>query len=150
MNVWFLIFFVCAVCHSFIAHRFARQAERRLHAFTSHGEIGVGESKVLLHKTDFYTELLSFIGQVEIVFGLWCIPLFIMLAWTYGWSTVQTYVNSRDHGEAIYIVIILAITSTYPIIRFAEKCLGKLAEIGGGTPLAWWVVLLCVGPLLVW
>jgi hypothetical protein len=92
--------------------------------------------------------MLSFLGQVEIVFGLWCIPLFIVLAWTQGWSTVQTYVNSRDYAEAIYIIIILAITSTYPIIRFAEKCLGKLAEMGGGTPLAWWVVLLCVGPLL--
>ena len=104
--------------------------------------------EVELRKSDFLSEIWYFLGEVEIIFGLWCIPLFLALTYTHGWLTVTNYVNSRDYGEAIYIIVVLAFASTYPIIRLAEKGLGKLAALGGGSPLAWWVVLLSVGTLL--
>ena len=48
----------------------------------------------------------------------------------------------------MFVVVIMAIASTRPVLSFAEKCLGGVASLGGKTPLAWWVAILTVGPLL--
>src|SRR5262249_33319369 len=38
--------------------------------------------------------------------------------------------------------------SSGPIVTIAERALGHLARLGGGTPAAWWVAILIAGPLL--
>ena len=42
----------------------------------------------------------------------------------------------------------MALASTRPIIDLAESALRRLATLGGGTPAAWWITILIVGPLL--
>jgi hypothetical protein len=42
----------------------------------------------------------------------------------------------------------MAIASTRPILQLAENCLRLLAKLGGEKPVAWWLVILTVGPLL--
>jgi hypothetical protein len=42
----------------------------------------------------------------------------------------------------------MALASTRPIIKFAEATLRRVANIGGGTPAAWWAAILTIGPLL--
>jgi len=42
----------------------------------------------------------------------------------------------------------MALASTRPIIMLAESSLRALANIGGGTPAAWWFVILTIAPLL--
>jgi hypothetical protein len=51
-------------------------------------------------------------------------------------------------SEAIFVVVVMAIASTRPILELAEALLQRVARLGGGTPLAWWTVLLSVGPLM--
>src|SRR5690606_23054925 len=46
------------------------------------------------------------------------------------------------------VVIIMALASTRPVLRFAEVCLRMFARIGKETPAAWWLSILIVGPLL--
>jgi hypothetical protein len=48
----------------------------------------------------------------------------------------------------MFVVVIMALASTRPIIGFAEAALRRVANIGGATPAAWWVAILTVGPLL--
>ncbi|MGH2900423.1 MAG: putative Na+/H+ antiporter, partial [Solirubrobacteraceae bacterium] len=43
---------------------------------------------------------------------------------------------------------IMVIAATRPILALAEQMLGGLARLGGGTPLAWWLSVLLVGPIL--
>src|SRR5690606_20250036 len=45
-------------------------------------------------------------------------------------------------------VIIMALASTRPVLRFAESCLSFFARFGKQTPAAWWLSLLIVAPLL--
>ena len=42
----------------------------------------------------------------------------------------------------------MALASTRPIIAFAEAALRRVAGIGGGTPAAWWLSILTIGPML--
>src|SRR5215831_12610175 len=87
-------------------------------------------------------------GEVEAVFGIWLIPLFVAIIAFHGWSTMVDYVGNVNVADAIFVVVIMAMASSLPIIRFAETVIAKVAAIGNGTPASWWLAILTLGPLL--
>jgi hypothetical protein len=94
-------------------------------------------------------EVLHFLGEIEVVFGLWAVPLVATIAWFHGWPTAQGYVDGTVvFTEAIFVVVIMALASTRPVMVVAEAALGKVAALGGGSPAAWWLSILVLGPLL--
>jgi hypothetical protein len=94
-------------------------------------------------------EILHFFGEVEVVFGLWAIVLLAAITAGLGWSTATHYVGEEvNYTEPIFVVVIMALASTRPIVTFAESSLRHLANLGGGTPGAWWMAILCLGPLM--
>ena len=56
--------------------------------------------------------------------------------------------NTVNYTEALFVVVIMALSSTTPIVAVAERALRHVANVGGGTPAAWWVAILVVGPVL--
>jgi hypothetical protein len=58
------------------------------------------------------------------------------------------YLNGVDFTEAMFVVAIMAIASTRPIVDLAESALRRLANLGGASPGAWWLSILIVAPLL--
>ena len=46
------------------------------------------------------------------------------------------------------MVVIMALSATRPVVMLAERMLERVARSGGGTPAAWWITILTVGPLL--
>ncbi|MEO5820054.1 MAG: putative Na+/H+ antiporter [Vicinamibacteraceae bacterium] len=94
-------------------------------------------------------ELLHFLGEVEVVFGLWAVVLLVALTSYAGWHTATGYFNGNvNFTEPLFVVVIMALASTRPIVVFAERALRVVASLGRGTPAAWWVTILTVGPLL--
>src|SRR5688572_9590956 len=92
---------------------------------------------------------MHFLGEVEVVFGLWAVVLLVAIASHAGWDTATHYVNSTvNYTEPLFVVVIMALASTRPIVQLAESQLLRLANTGGGTPAAWWMTILIVGPLL--
>ncbi|MCE5318366.1 MAG: putative Na+/H+ antiporter [Parachlamydia sp.] len=147
INLLFAACFLLAILHTYAAHRFARRARQRGHREGASMGI-VPEGGPEGWKESFWADLLYFFGEVEVVFGVWCLVIFAVAGWLYGWDSVVAYMGSQDYSEAVYVAVALAMASTYPIMRFADKILSGLARLGGGTPLAWWVLLLTLGPLL--
>ncbi len=92
--------------------------------------------------------MLAFIGDVEVVIGLWCIPLFIVMTYYFGWKSTLDYVNKEHYTESLFLIPAMALASTYPIVSFARKGMGWFARIGNNTPVAWWFTLVTIGPLL--
>ena len=94
-------------------------------------------------------EVLHFFGEVEVVFGLWAVVLVVAIAAAHGWSTARQYVNETvNYTEALFVVVIMALASTRPVIALAEKSLHAVARLGGATPAAWWVAILTIAPLM--
>ena len=87
-------------------------------------------------------------GEVEAVFGIWLVPLFIVIVLMKGWPTLVGYITSLNPAEPVFVVVIMAIASSRPILRLTESWLAKLAALGGSTPGAWWLSILTLGPLL--
>lgn len=93
-------------------------------------------------------QMLYFLSEVEVVFAFWAIFLFVVIAIFYGWTIGLEYINTRDYTEPLFVVVILAMASTKPIVHLAEKAIHWMAKGLGGSLSAWWLVLLTMGPLL--
>jgi hypothetical protein len=136
--------FVLAILHTFAAPRFTALAHRFQ---VRHDARALGAGLEL--RPSLAAEVLHFFGEVEVVFGLWAVVLGLAMMAFAGWDTVTHYLNDTvDYTEALFVVVIMAIASTRPIIVFAQSTLRRIASAGGGTPAAWWLTILIVGPIL--
>ena len=94
-------------------------------------------------------EILHFFGEVEVVFGVWAIVLLVVLTISTSWETARHYLNDTvTYTEPLFVVVIMALASTRPIIVIAEAAMRRVASLGGATPGAWWLSILTVAPLL--
>jgi hypothetical protein len=71
------------------------------------------------------------------------------IIWFKGLDTAVHYIaDSVNYTEPIFVVVIMALASTRPVMRLAEQALRVVASLGGGRPVAWWLSILTVAPLL--
>jgi len=144
LNAIVTAIFLLAVTHTFLAARFTNAA-RRLQSRRDAQAVAAGRAPT----PSVAAELLHFLGEVEVIFGLWGIPLVIAIVFSRGWTTATHYLNDTvTYTEPMFVVVIMALASTKPIVELAEGTLRRVADIGGGTPAAWWITILIVGPIL--
>ena len=136
--------FVLAILHTFTAARFMALAHKVQHR---HDEESRARGRFL--RPSVTAELLHFLGEVEVVFGLWAVVLVAAITMRHGWATATHYVNDGvNYTEPLFVVVIMTLASTRPIIKLSEAALNKIARLGGGTPGAAWLTILTIGPLL--
>lgn len=139
-----LIFF-CAIAHTFMASRFLTMAHHYEEAHKAKIAKGEAPRKSVSH----LSELFHFLGEVEVVFGLWAVALGASVIVFFDWSTFVSYLSLRvDFTEALFVVSIMTLASTRPILWLAEEIMGRVARFFGGSLAAWWVVILTMGPIL--
>jgi hypothetical protein len=135
--------FLLAIVHTFAAPWFAGLAHRLQHRADERAR-AVGSPPM----PSVLAEVMHFLGEVEAVFGLWAAVLGLVLIADKGWSTASHYLNDTvNYTEPLFVVVIMALASTRPIVGFAETALRGIAGLGGATPAAWWVAILTIGPL---
>ncbi|HET7217463.1 MAG TPA: putative Na+/H+ antiporter [Vicinamibacterales bacterium] len=136
--------FLLAIVHTFAAARFARLAHRVQHRHDERCAAGARP-----RTPSVLAEVLHFFGEVEVVFGLWAIVLLVAISVYDGWTTAKGYFNGTvNYTEALFVVVIMTLAATRPIVRFAEAALRRIAQAGRGTAAAWWLTILIIGPLL--
>jgi hypothetical protein len=96
----------------------------------------------------FRAQFFHFMGEVEAVFGIWLVPLFVFIILMKGWPTLVAYITSLNPAEPVFVVVIMAMASSRPILRLTENWLAKAAALGGSTSGSWWLSILTLGPLL--
>jgi hypothetical protein len=137
-----LIIFALAICHTLFANHFTSLAEHISEKYKKR------KDKKPSIRITFTIETLRFFGEVEIIFALWVIPLIITIYSFYDWHVAITYLNSRSYLEPLFVVVIMCIASTRPIIKIAEFGVHAAAKLLGGSLAAWWFTLLTLGPIL--
>lgn len=153
-NLVATVIFFLAIIHTFaaskflaIGHKFAHEHEALLQQKAPNGS----ESASYFSKVDrkkFFSVLFHFLGEVEAIFGIWLIPLTVAIVTMKGPEVAKHYINGVNFTEPIFVVVIMAIASSRPIMHFAESGLKQVANIGSGSPAAWWFAILTVGPLM--
>jgi hypothetical protein len=136
--------FGLAILHTFLARRFRAWAHRLQDARQSEARAAGWEPV-----PSILAELLHFLGEVEVIFGLWAAVLIGAITAFHGWPIAKGYLNDTvSYTEALFVVVIMTLASTRPVLKLAEAALARLARLGGGGAAAWWLTLLTVGPLL--
>lgn len=139
-----LIFF-CAIVHTFLTSRFTALSHKWEHEHEEKIKQGLEDR----HSVHHGAELFHFLGEVEAVFGIWVIALTVAIFAFYDWPTVVNYISYRvNFTEAMFVVVIMTLASTRPILKLSETILWKIANLLGGTLTGWWFTILTIGPLL--
>lgn len=100
-------------------------------------------------EVSFKGQVLHFLGEVEAVFGIWVLVLAAAISYYFGWGAVVDYIGHRvNFTEPMFVVVIMALAGTRPVLRVAEACLRRIASLGRGTTGAWWLAILIVAPIL--
>jgi len=100
-------------------------------------------------EVSFKGQILHFFGEVEAIFGIWVIALIGAIVWFKGLDTAVGYVSHTvNFTEPMFVVIIMTLASTRPVLKLAERCLRAVASLGSGRPVAWWLTILTLAPLL--
>ncbi len=144
-NMAATLIFLCAIVHTFLTSKFLARAHKweREHA----QKIKAGQ--VSRHSVHHRAELFHFLGEVEVVFGIWAIALITAIFFFYDWKTAVNYIShSVNFTEAIFVVVIMTLASTRPILKLSEQMMWKIANLVGGSLTAWWFTILTLGPVL--
>ena len=135
--------FLIAIIHTFMAARVTAYAHRVQERHDERRRAGGRPAS-----PSVAAGLLHFAGEVEVIFGFWVLPLVLALMWTKGFEIAKHYLNDGvNYTEPMFVVVIMVIAASRPVMTLAEATLRRLAALGGGTPAACWVAILTVGPL---
>ncbi len=142
-NIFVTAIFFCAVLHTLFFAKFLDLSEN----------LKKKADKQKSQKLFFLSKLFHLLGEVEAIFALWLIPLFLGYLAVYGWDNLAAYLDNLTFKESKYVeptfvVAIMCIAATRPIIGLASDIINVFAKIGGGKVVAWWVSILIIGPLL--
>jgi hypothetical protein len=139
------LIFLAAILHTFLAGRFTGLSHQWVEAHQE--KIRRGQARP--GSMSMPGELFHFLGEVEVVFGLWALVLMAAIVAFFDWGTVVYYIGEKvDFTEAAFVVVIMTLASTRPILRLAESLMERIADLFGGSLRAMWMTTLTLGPLL--
>jgi len=122
--------FALAVLHTFSVKRF-------LHLAHKYPEGSVGEN------------FFHFLGEVEVVFGMWAGVLIAWWSLRYGTGSSVGYLDSVNYTEPAFVFVIMCMAATRPVLYLASESINKIASI---VPVpkraALYAMTLILGPLL--
>jgi hypothetical protein len=144
-----LIFFA-AIAHTFAAptflrlsHQFEREHQQRI--ATSGREPQPGSRE----EVSFKAQIFHFLGEIEAIFGIWAVPLLIAITCFKGWPQARDYIgHGLNFTEPLFVVVIMTMAASRPILKLSKQLMAFAAAIGKGSPAAWWLSILTLGPLL--
>lgn len=143
------LIFLLAIIHTFLTPKFRHWAHVVEARHGSNGGSHVSDDDGnQVAEVSFGGQILHFLGEVEAVFGIWTVVLGLAITLCKGWGTAVDYIGHRvNFTEPMFVLVIMALASTRPLLRLAERCLFLFAAMGGATLSAWWMSILIVGPL---
>lgn len=149
-NLVATIIFLLAIVHTFMASRISRWSHAVQHDFEKQLEENHGSDfRVKLPhrlRQSIPAAILHFLGEVEAIFGLWVVPLALLMWFYKGGDVTRYYLDHKaTYTEPLFVVVIMAVAASRPVVQFAVRILGFAA---GSSPVRWWFALLTIGPLL--
>ena len=151
-NLVATVIFLLAILHTFMAGKIQHLAHE---AEVSHA----ARLKAKPRRTDsnddgrpdevsFKGQVLHFFGEIEAIFGIWAVILGLAIVGFKGGATALHYIGQKvNYTEPMFVVVVMAIAATRPVLSLAERALRSVAALGNGRPVAWWLAILVLAPL---
>ncbi len=131
MEILATVLFAVAVLHTFCVKRFAHWAHQ-------HPKGSIKEN------------LLHFLAETEVVFGLWAAALFAgIVALKQSVHDAVTYIESLNYTEPKFVLVVMVVAATRPVVQLAESMIAAVARLlPFKEATAFYLAALTVGALL--
>ncbi len=125
------VFFGLAVLHTFSVKRFAHWAHR----------YPPGSVK---------ENVLHFLAETEVVFGLWAVALFLGIAALKGSvPDAVSYIEGLNFTEPKFVLVVMVVAATRPVVKLAESFILLASRmLPLGQSISFYLAALILGPLL--
>ena len=125
------IFFALAVLHTFAVKRFAHWAHQ-------------------YPRGSVQENILHFLAETEVVFGLWAAVLFLGIAALKGsFQDGVAYVESLNFTEPKFVLVVMVVAATRPVVQLAESLILLAARLlPWKAGISFYVAAMILGPLL--
>jgi len=144
-NLVATLIFLLAIVHTFLTSKFTAISHKWEHEY----ELKIARGEADRDSVHLGAGFFHFLGEVEVVFGLWAVALVFAIIGFYDWGTVVGYIGSSvNFTEPAFVVVIMTLAATRPILRLTEGIIKRIAKWFGGTLAALWLTTLTIGPLL--
>lgn len=143
-NVVATLIFFFAICHTMMTSTFHKLASQHTEKYNQLKR----EGKVDKHYQSIMAGIFHLLGEVEVVFGLWAIALGVAVEIYFGWETFVHYVGDLEYKDPLFILVIMVIASSRPILKLFELILWHVVKVFNGTLEAWWFAILILASLL--
>ena len=148
-NLFASLIFLFAIMHTFAAVKITGIAKKMELTHAEQMRKSGKSEEEIEHNPPVLAEMLHFFGEVEAIFGIWVIVLATVMISFYDWSTFKIYIaQTVNYTEPMFVVVIMALAATRPVMQLAKQILGKFAAIGKNSPGAWWLSILTLAPIL--
>ncbi|MFN7728098.1 MAG: putative Na+/H+ antiporter [Bdellovibrio sp.] len=104
------VLFACAVLHTFLVGRILDFSRR-------------------FPKGSPTESILHFLGEIEVVFGVWGAFLLILMGVSQGFGSVVEYQNRLHFTEPIFVFCIMVIAATKPVLWLAQKLIQSISAL---------------------
>ncbi len=138
------LIFILAIVHTFLTSKFLYYA----HKWKAEHLEKVRKGDEPENSTHIISELFHFFGEIEVVFGMWVVILGGAVILFYDWKTFSHYINTINFTEPMFVVVIMTLASSRPILKLSEQIMSKVAAIFKGGMAAWWLTIMTLGPIL--
>ena len=131
MEILATVLFALAVLHTFSVKRFAHWAHQ-------------------YPRGSIQENLLHFLAETEVVFGLWAAALFAGIVVLKGSvHDAVVYIESLNYTEPKFVLVVMVVAATRPVVKMAESLISGIARLlPMQGAMAFYVAALVVGPLL--
>ncbi len=131
MEILATVLFALAVLHTFAVKRFAHWAHQ-------------------YPRGSIQENLLHFLAETEVVFGLWAAVLFAgIVALKGSVHDAVVYIESLNYTEPKFVLVVMVVAATRPVVKLAEGLISGIARLlPMPEAMAFYVAALIVGPLL--
>ncbi len=125
------VFFALAIIHTFSVHYFAKWAEK-------------------YPKGSLQENVLHFLAEIEVVFGLWAAALFVGIAAMEGSvDKAVYYIESLNYTEPKFVLVVMVVAATRPIVMLGEFILNSVSRmLPFKNSKSFYITALAIGPLL--
>lgn len=143
-NLIATLIFVLAIIHTMLSSLIQKKAHSLELRYEELAKKGIKEKE----SHSVLAGILHLLGEIEVVFGLWSVVLGIAVSVYFDWGTFVGYLNSLHYSEPLFVIVVMNIASSRPIIKFFEKILWGVVKLFGNSLEAWWLTILIIAPLL--
>lgn len=138
------LIFLAAILHTFLSSKFLYYA----HKWKAEHQKEIEAGRESENSTHLFAEIFHFLGEVEVVFGLWAVALSVAVIFFYDWHTFVNYVSGVNYTEPMFVVVIMTLASSRPILNLSENIMSRIAAVFKSTLASWWLTIMTLGPIL--